>query len=137
MPAELTSLLRIEVPVIVQIGSRRMLMRDVLALAPGAIIELPKDSEKELELLVNNKRIGRGRAVKVGENFGIRLTQIGNASQTLQMLRSDGHAQVSVRDDSAADPADSDADEPGSETAETTDNADAPDPTDAEQPISQ
>lgn len=76
MSTDLETLFKLSVPVIVQVGERNMAMDDVLALAPGAILELNKSSEAELELLVNNKPIGTGTAVKVGENFGIRISSI-------------------------------------------------------------
>jgi flagellar motor switch protein FliN/FliY len=77
MTKDLTRILRLEVPLIVQIAERRMSLSEVTALTHGSIIELPKQISEELDVLVNNTRIGAGRAVKVGENFGVRLTQIG------------------------------------------------------------
>jgi flagellar motor switch protein FliN len=76
MPPDVRTILRLQVPVIVQIGRRSIPMSEVLAFGPGAILELDKSSEEELDLLVKNKRIGKGTAVKVGENFGIRITTI-------------------------------------------------------------
>ena len=89
MPADLHSILRIEVPVIVQIASRLMAMEDVMNLTPGAIIELPKLADEELEILVANKQIGVGTAVKVGENFGIRVTYIGDVRQRIAAMGGD------------------------------------------------
>ncbi|MEX2218673.1 MAG: FliM/FliN family flagellar motor C-terminal domain-containing protein, partial [Phycisphaerales bacterium] len=63
---DLAAALRLEVPVIVRLGERVMTVGEVIGLAPGAIIELPKTSEAELDLLVNNKQIGTGTAVKEG-----------------------------------------------------------------------
>ena len=80
MPADLHSILRIEVPLIVQVASRKMPVEDVLKLSPGAIIELPKLADEELEIMVANKQIGLGNAVKVGENFGVRVTYVGDAA---------------------------------------------------------
>jgi flagellar motor switch protein FliN/FliY len=77
MPADLRSILQIEVPVIVRIAHRAMPLDDAIAMVPGAIIELPKEATEDLDVLVNNKTIGHGRAVKVGENFGVRITRIG------------------------------------------------------------
>lgn len=79
MASDMRSILNLEVPVIVQLGERRMSLREVLALVPGAIIEIPKPADDELDLLINNCRVGVGTAVKVGENFGIRITAIGSA----------------------------------------------------------
>ena len=86
MGAELNTILRLSVPVIVQVGRRQLPLDDVLALGPGAIVELGKPAESELELLVNNKAIGKGMAVKVGENFGIKITSIGTQRQRVQAL---------------------------------------------------
>ncbi len=86
MPGRVSSILRLEVPVIVQIGRRLMAVEDVLALAPGAMIELPKGADEDLEILVNNKPIGAGRAVKVGENFGVRVCYIGGLRHRLAAM---------------------------------------------------
>ena len=86
MPTDLETLLKLKVPVIVQVGERHMEMDDVLALAPGAILELNKSAEAELELLVNNKAIGKGTAVKVGENFGIRISSIDSPREVVEAI---------------------------------------------------
>ncbi|MHC4219216.1 MAG: FliM/FliN family flagellar motor C-terminal domain-containing protein [Planctomycetota bacterium] len=86
MPAGIESILALEVPVIVQIAERFMPVEDVLSMAPGAIIELPKSANDDLEILVNNKIIGTGTAVKVGENFGIRVAYIGDLTHRLSAM---------------------------------------------------
>src|SRR5882762_7206632 len=86
MAPDLKAALRLEVPVIVRLGERAMSLGEVIGLAPGAIIELPKNAEEELDLLVNNKQIGAGTAVKVGENFGLRITYIGDVRQRIAAM---------------------------------------------------
>jgi flagellar motor switch protein FliN/FliY len=86
MPADLKSILRIEVPLSVQIASHSMTMQEVMHLAPGAIIELPKLADEELDIRVSDKQIGVGRAVKVGENFGIRVSYIGDVRSRIHAL---------------------------------------------------
>lgn len=86
MPADLSSILKIEVPVIVQIASRHMPVREVSSLAPGAIIELPKLANEDLEILASNRIIGFGKAVKVGENFGVRISAMGNMKQRIDAM---------------------------------------------------
>lgn len=86
MPAELQTILKLSVPVIVQVGERRMPMAEVLSLVPGAIIELPKPADQELDLRVNNIPIAQGTAVKVGENFGLRITAVGTTRQVVEAL---------------------------------------------------
>lgn len=86
MPTDVSTILKLEVPVIVQIASRMMSVREVAALAPGAIIELPKLADEELELLVSNRPIGTGTAVKVGENFGLRIHYVGDLKQRIRAM---------------------------------------------------
>ena len=86
MPTKPEHLHRLEVPVIVELGHRTMRLREVMGLLPGAIIDLHRDAEEELELLINNQVIATGAAVKVGENFGIRLTAVGSADQRAQSM---------------------------------------------------
>jgi flagellar motor switch protein FliN/FliY len=83
---ELQRILRLQVPVIVRLAQRRLPCSEVLRLGVGAIIEFSKSSDEPLELLINNKPIGVGVTVKVGENFGLKITQIGDVKQVIQSL---------------------------------------------------
>jgi len=86
---DIQTILKIAVPVIVEIGTANKTLEEVLKLAPGSLIELDKHAEEELDLLVNNKSIGTGVAVKVGENFGIKITQTGSTRQILDAMAGD------------------------------------------------
>lgn len=63
-----------------------MTVGEVMSMIPGTILELPKAADAELDLLVNNKVMGSGRAVKVGENFGIRISFVGDVRTRLKVL---------------------------------------------------
>ena len=78
MSSNLDQILKLDVPIIVRLAERQLPLGEVVRLVPGAIIELEKSSDGELDLLVNNRAIGSGTAVKVGENFGIRVTYLGD-----------------------------------------------------------
>jgi flagellar motor switch protein FliN/FliY len=84
--AELARILRLGVPVIVKLAERKLLLSEVMRLGAGAIIEFSKRNDEPLELLVNNKTIGVGETVKIGENFGLRITQIGDVKQLIAAL---------------------------------------------------
>lgn len=86
MPADLASILNLEVPLIVVIAQRDMPVREVMNLAPGAILELPKGAHDDLEVMVNNMPIGAGQAVKVGENFGVRITYVGDLQERIEAM---------------------------------------------------
>ncbi len=86
MPVELRRILQLEVPVIVQLADRYMEMADVLALNVGSVIEFDRKFDAELELVVSDRQVGLGHAVKVGENFGLRITRIGTIYDTIRAL---------------------------------------------------
>lgn len=99
--ANIDQILKLEVPIVVRLGERRMTLSEVVSLLPGAIIELTKQAEDELDLLVNNKQIATGTAVKVGENFGLRISYIGDAGDRIRALGQQSHESESEA--SAAD----------------------------------
>jgi len=84
--AELSRILRMEVPLIVKLAERKLPLSEVMRLGTGAIIEFFKRSDEPLELLVSNKTVAVGETVKIGENFGIRITQIGDVKQLIAAL---------------------------------------------------
>lgn len=83
---DLDRILKLHVPVIVRLAERRILLSEVMRLGTGAIIEFFKQHDEPLELLINNKPIAVGETVKVGENFGLRISQIGDVRQIIQAL---------------------------------------------------
>ena len=86
MPDDLNRILRLEVPLIVQIAERKMMLSEVTSLTHGSIIELPKAIDEPLDVLINNAMIGHGHAVKVSENFGIHITQVSNLHARVKAL---------------------------------------------------
>ncbi len=78
--------LDIPLQVTVQIGSTRMLIRELLQLGQGSVIELNKLAGEPMEVLVNNKLVARGEVVVVNEKFGIRLTDVVSPNQRIQQL---------------------------------------------------
>ena len=84
--ADVGRILKIRVPLIVQLAARRMDVERIRHISLGLIIEFHKSVEDPLDLLVNNRPIGKGEAVKVGESFGIRVTSVSDAAQRIQSL---------------------------------------------------
>ena len=65
----------IKVTLAVQLGSCELPMREVLALAPGTILQLSQTTSEPVLLHVNQKLVARGEVVLVGDSFGIRVTE--------------------------------------------------------------
>lgn len=86
MTTDINTILKLKVPLLVMVGHRQMAVDDVLGLGPGAILELGRPADSDLILMVNNKTIGTGRAVKVGENFGIKISKINSAGDRIAAM---------------------------------------------------
>jgi len=83
---DLARILRIRVPVIVQLARRRMPIAALRDMAVGAILEFDKSVDDPLELLINNQMIAHGHCVKVAENFGLRITAICDKAQRIRSM---------------------------------------------------
>jgi flagellar motor switch protein FliN/FliY len=83
---KLARLLQMRVPVIVKLAESQMPLAGILNLTNGSILEFDRPADAELELMVNNKVIGYGQAVKVGENFGLRIGRIGEIRDKIRAL---------------------------------------------------
>ena len=75
-----------KVPIIVKIAEKRMRIGKVLKLHLGSVLQFDQDADQRVELMVNNSTIGLGLPVKIGENFGLRITQIGDITETIKSL---------------------------------------------------
>lgn len=73
---ELDFILDIPLDVSAELGKTRLLIKDLLQLGQGSVIELNKLAGEPLEIFVNGKLVARGEAVVVNEKFGVRLTDI-------------------------------------------------------------
>lgn len=60
----------------VELGRTKLLVRDVLQLNQGSVVELTKLAGEPLDIFVNSKLVARGEAVVVNDKFGIRLLDI-------------------------------------------------------------
>ncbi|MCD6364223.1 MAG: flagellar motor switch phosphatase FliY [Synergistetes bacterium] len=85
-PKNIELILDVPLKVTVELGKTRMLIRDILNLGPGSIIELDKLAGEPVEILVNGKPIARGEVVVIDENFGVRITDIISPRERLESL---------------------------------------------------
>lgn len=82
--ANLDLILDVDLTITVELGRARKRIRDVVALAPGSVVELDRLAGEAVDVLVNGKPVARGEVVVIGENFGVRITDIIGSSQRLR-----------------------------------------------------
>lgn len=80
-------LLDIPLKVTVELGRTSKMVKDILELSQGSIIELDKLAGEPVDILVNNKFIAKGEVVVIDENFGVRVTDIVNHWDRIQKLQ--------------------------------------------------
>lgn len=71
-------LLDVRLTVSAEIGRVEMPVRQVMLLAPGALIELQRSASEPVDILANGHCIARGEIVVIGEHFGVRITELGS-----------------------------------------------------------
>jgi flagellar motor switch protein FliN/FliY len=76
LPLYTRSLLRIEVPLIVTLAAKKQSIAQIVELGPGAIIPFGKPCHEPLDVSVGGQHVAQGEVVKIGEKFGVRLTEI-------------------------------------------------------------
>lgn len=82
-------ILDIPLKVSVELGRTKVVIKDLLQLGQGSVLELDKLAGEPLEVLVNGKLVARGEVVVVNEKFGIRLTDIISPLERIETLKED------------------------------------------------
>lgn len=77
-PASLGALADVELELTVELGETRRNIRDILDMGPGSVMELDKHAGDSVDILVNGRLVARGEVVVIGENYGVRITELVN-----------------------------------------------------------
>lgn len=86
-PNNLNMLLDIPLQVTVELGRTKRMVKDILEISQGSIIELDKLAGEPVDILINNKLIAVGEVVVIDENFGVRVTDVLSTAERISKLR--------------------------------------------------
>lgn len=86
-PNNLNMLLDIPLQVTVELGRTKRMVKEILSVSHGSIIELDKLAGEPVDILINNKLIAVGEVVVIDENFGVRVTDILSTADRISKLR--------------------------------------------------
>ena len=84
--ARFDMLLDVELDVTLRFGNRQMLLHDVAELSPGSVLELDRQIDDPVELLVSGKTIAWGEVVVVDGNYGLRIQRLVHRRERLAAL---------------------------------------------------
>lgn len=77
----------IELDATLQFGSRDMVLREVLELGPGDVIELDRHVSEPVDLVVGDRIVARGEVVVANGNFALRITEVATPQLRLESIR--------------------------------------------------
>jgi flagellar motor switch protein FliN/FliY len=78
----------------VELGRTKLLIRDILELGVGSIIELEKMAGEPVDLLANGLLIARGEVVVIEDNFGVRITEIITAADRNESAKAERNSHA-------------------------------------------
>ncbi len=79
-------LLDVELEVVVRFGLTQIPLRELVRIGVGSMIELNRQVDEPVELLVNNRPLARGSVVVVDGYYGVCITEIGQPEERRQSL---------------------------------------------------
>ncbi len=79
-------LLDVELAATLRFGRREMLLKDILELSSGSVVELDRLVQEPVELLIDHKVVARGEVVIVEGNYGLRITEVASPQQRIECL---------------------------------------------------
>ncbi|HZP16587.1 MAG TPA: FliM/FliN family flagellar motor switch protein [Terriglobales bacterium] len=80
-PAGLGFFMDMELGVTLRFGGCNVLLKEVLELGPGSVLELDREIQDPADLLLDGKLIARGEVVVVNGNYGLRVTEVLTGTQ--------------------------------------------------------
>ncbi|HMV79001.1 MAG TPA: flagellar motor switch protein FliN [Leptospiraceae bacterium] len=86
--SNLNLLMDVTMSLTVELGRTNMLIKDILQLSEGAIVELDKAVGEDLDLLANGKIVGRGKIIVIDDCYGVQVTYIVNPAERFSMAQS-------------------------------------------------
>jgi flagellar motor switch protein FliN/FliY len=84
-PVNLDLVMDVELNVTLRFGQRQLTLREVMDLTSGSVVELDRQVEEPVELLLNGMVIARGEAVVIDGNYGLRVTEVSQPVSSLTL----------------------------------------------------
>ena len=82
-PENIDLIMDVPLEVTVELGRTKKSISEILDFGPGKIIELNKLAGEPVDVLVNGKYVAKGEVVVIEESFGVRITEIINATKAI------------------------------------------------------
>lgn len=85
--AHLEVVMDLPVTITLEVGRTRLSLRDLLRISPGSVVKLDRNASDPMDMLVNGKLVARGEVVMVGQQYGIRVSEVVTPEQRLSSVK--------------------------------------------------
>jgi flagellar motor switch protein FliN/FliY len=85
-PDNLDLILDIDMPLTVRFGEAVVSIEALSKLGPGSLVELSRQPDDPVDVLINGRLVARGEVVVVAGNYGVRVTQVVSADERMRTL---------------------------------------------------
>ena len=88
-PSDVTNLeiiLNLTLEIRVELGKTKSTVKEVLEMGSGSVIELQKLNGEPVDLFINKRPFAKGEMIVIGENFGVRVTDIDSIPERIEAL---------------------------------------------------
>jgi flagellar motor switch protein FliN len=79
-------LMDLSLSVAIELGRTNLMIRDILDLQRGSVVEFEKLASEPVDILINGKKMAEGEVVVIEKHFGIRITNLVDASERVKGL---------------------------------------------------
>lgn len=86
MDRKMDLLMDLALPVAIELGRTQMLIRDILDLQRGSVVEFEKLASEPVDVLINGKKMAEGEVVVIEKHFGIRITNLVDTAERVKGL---------------------------------------------------
>ena len=80
-------LMDVSLKISVQLGDSKVLVKDLLKMGQGSVVELEKTTNEPVDILVNGKPFAKGEIVVIEDNFGVRITEIASPQERINSIQ--------------------------------------------------
>ena len=86
-PKGIELIMDVPLEIAVELGRKKLTVKEILGLAPGSLVELEKLAGETVDLYVNGKLFAKGEVVVIEENFGVRIVSIVSPKERVEKMR--------------------------------------------------
>ena len=77
----------LQLPVSIELGRSNMLIRDIIRLGRGSVVEFDKLVSEPVDVLINGKKVAEGEVVVIDKHFGIRITTLIDPTDRMRAIK--------------------------------------------------